>query len=79
LRQLRRQSLQLAAQGIAARGIRPTGIGPAECQTCQVIAHGAVDQVGGSAQLVGDSVHRRDVDPGSGECSVSSSTIESHA
>jgi hypothetical protein len=41
-----------------------------------VIAYGAVDESGGSAQLFGDPLHCRDVDFGTGK---SGSTIESHA
>jgi hypothetical protein len=41
-----------------------------------VIAEGAVDKFGGSAQLVGDPMRRRDVDLGTGKSGL---TIESHA
>jgi hypothetical protein len=44
-----------------------------------VIAERAVDELGGTAQLVGDPMHRRDVDPGAGKSGVSYLTIESHA
>ena len=56
--------------------MRPAGAGAAESQLRQVICHGAVEEFGGGAQLVGDPVHRRDVDLGAGE---TGSAIESHA
>jgi hypothetical protein len=56
--------------------VGPAGAGPAERQARQVICRGAVEESGGRAQLLGDPVHRRDVDLGTGN---GGSTIESHA
>jgi hypothetical protein len=57
--------------------VRSAGTGPAESQPRHVVAHSAVDEFGGSAQLVGDPMHRCDVDPSAAKSTYS--TIESHA
>jgi hypothetical protein len=44
-----------------------------------VVTHRGVDEFGGAAQLVGNPMHRPDVDPGAVKSVVSYSTIESHA
>ena len=67
------------ATRIAARGVRPPCDGTSESQPSQVLTHRGVDECGGAAQLVGDPVHRPDVDPGAGKSAVSYSSIESHA